>query len=159
MGTQTASLLQLPHWTQPNKSGKITPVSKCPYCLQESGTPHLNCTSVQTLFLLHGCFSCGTRCTECLDLAAQTINGVELVDCFTEGGKGKKKMLTAEEPGLKLDEGKRQNFCWSTATTQRGLQYKDQEVELHICPRVLMSTFTFIFVENWSVSSIQSKKV
>lgn len=41
-----------------------------------------------------------------------------------------RKTLTAEEPGLKLDEGNRQNFCWSKARTQRGLQHKDQEVEL-----------------------------
>lgn len=37
-----------------------------------------------------------------------------------------RKTLTAEEPGLKLDEGNRQNFCWSKARTQRGLQHKDQ---------------------------------
>lgn len=55
-------------------------------------------------------------------------------------------MTTEEEPGLKLDEGNRQNFCRSKARTQRGLQHEDQEEELHICPLGWMCSFMLIYI-------------
>lgn len=133
------------------------------FIVAEKGTPRTEFTEVQflcnipppwikscqhvfltgmSLFLLqqNRCFSSGTKCAVSRFIS---WNHQQWWNCWklNWGGKRKRKMWTEEEPGLKLDEGNRQNVCQSKTRTQRGLQHEDQEEELPLAGCALLHLY------------------